>query len=46
MANNIELSVPLRKLGHSDIEFQVKRIGTVLVALKVSPKPKPAKPGA
>lgn len=34
--HNIEFSVPRRKLGGSDIEFQVKRNGAVLGTLKVS----------
>lgn len=36
MANDVEFSVPHRKLGRSDIEFLVKRNGSVLGTLKVS----------
>ncbi len=36
MANDVEFSIPRRKLGRSDIEFLVKRNGAVLGTLKVS----------
>jgi hypothetical protein len=36
MANDVEFTVPRRELGRSDVEFLVKRDGSVLGALKVS----------
>jgi len=36
MANEVQFTVPRRELGRSDVEFLVKRDGSVLGTLKVS----------
>lgn len=36
MAHNVELKIPPRDLGKADIEFNVKKDGSMLGTLKVS----------
>lgn len=36
MANDVQFTVPRRKLGRSDVEFHIKRDGSILGTLKVS----------